>query len=250
MRLTRINIRSLSALLAISLLILTPAAAHDGAQYAAEAKDAAQKLHVRLNELAQSKKRPDYNKPPESALLKQIFDSRKLTLLPPANVSDFDWLLDWSGAANSAEQSILLFGSLGDERKILRNLAEYEDQHAIGVDFLFRIQGRLLTSMMLLRDQLTPHQWTATREAGLKRAQNGAEEFLEGTFGTLQPMNGSNARLIARALRDTAGVWVKFLSQEHRRRLVAKIDLLLVKIKDEQLRSEVKRFSDALAAAE
>ncbi len=106
------KLRSLLVLWAVFLALSTPAAAHDGPRYATEAKDAAQKLHVYLNELAQSRKRPDYNKPPESALLKQIFDSDKLTSLPTASVTDFDWLLDWSGAANSAEQSILLFGSL------------------------------------------------------------------------------------------------------------------------------------------
>jgi hypothetical protein len=82
----------------------------DGARIAAEAQDAATRLQAYLDGVAKSGGRPDYSKPPASDLLGQMFNLRRLEVLPPPQGSDLPWLMDWFGAANGANKSIMFFG--------------------------------------------------------------------------------------------------------------------------------------------
>jgi hypothetical protein len=246
---TTSSLRSLPLLLAL----LTPAFAQEGAQNTASAKDAAQALQVYIEGVAKSGGRPDYTKPPASDLVHRVFDLAGLAALPSPRSSDMSWLIEWGDVANRANKSIILFGLKPgpdlDQTALLRNLTEYEDQYATGMDFMIRLFAREAITVPLFMNQLTPEQRTPIREAGVQKTRRGAGELIAGAIGSIaQGMRPENARVMSAAMRDTAAIWASFLLPDDRTSIVKLLTQVSKTLNDSEARKNLATFSAALAA--
>lgn len=239
--------------LAILLVLLTPALAQDGAGSADIAKVAAQALADHLDVLQKSGERPDYTKPPAATQLRRVFDFDALAALPAPKADDIPWLLTWTAAATRADRLILFFGSQPgaalDTAALARNVADYEDQYAAAMDFLFRIQAREASAAFLFMDHLGPQERTPERAAGFQKVRDGAAEFVTGALISLaQGLRPANARRMTAAMRDTGTVWAAYLMPDARARFVGIVAQVPPKM-DAEVRANLSAFADALAAA-
>src|SRR5581483_7608636 len=100
-------------------LFAAPAAAGDGKQAAAQAVEAAQGLQHYAAEVAAAGGRMDFVHGPGAAYLQRVFDQASFASLPASAKSDqtsdptadLAWLMDWFGAVQSVNNTILYFGA-------------------------------------------------------------------------------------------------------------------------------------------
>jgi hypothetical protein len=187
-------------------------------------------------------------------LLGRVFDLDALNALPPVQANDVVWLLDWTEAANTVSKLFTRYGSKQDSQPDLtalaRNMAEYEDQYALALNFLIRAQAREAVSMKLFMASLAPEQRTPVRERGIERARSGAAEFILAAIcsavqGSKKP---ANARLVATAIRDTREIWASFFLPQDRARVIAALADLPTQVPDATARTDIAAFTAALRA--
>jgi hypothetical protein len=241
-------------ILLVLLALVSPALAQDGARNAAAAREAAQAFRVYVEAVAKEGRRPDLTRPDVAALLGRVFDLEALNALPPAQARDVMWLLDWVEAANTVSKLFTRYGSKQESQPDLtalaRNMAEYEDQYAVALNFMIRAQAREAVSSQLFMASLAPEQRTPVRERGLAGARNSAAEFILAAIcsavqGSSKP---ANARLVATAIRDTSEVWASYFLPRDRARVIAGFSDLPTQVPDETARTNIATFIAALRA--
>jgi hypothetical protein len=238
----------------ILLALASPALAQDGARNAAAAKAATQAFHVYVEGVAKKGGRPDLTGPEVAALLGRVFDLGALNALPPTQASDIAWLLDWNDAANTVNKLITRYGSKPgpqpDLEAIQRNMAEYQDQYAAGMNFMIRAQARQAVSSKLFMTELAPEQRTRIREQGFAGARRSSAEFILSTICAVIESGGkpANARLVAAAIRDTGEIWADYFLPQDRASVIASLVELARRMPDETARTDLAAFTAALQA--
>ena len=241
-------------ILLVLLALASPAFAQDGARDAAAAQEAAQAFRVYVEGVTKKGERPDLTRPEVAALLGRVFDLDALNALPPAQASDLPWLLDWIEAANAVNKLFTRYGAIEgpqpDLAAIQRNMAEYEDQYAVAMNFLIRGQAREAVSINLFRAGLVPEQRTRVREEGFARARGSTAEFILAAVCSTIETGGKpdNARLVAAALRDTREVWASFFLPQDRARTIELLASVAKRMPDETARNDLSAFTAALQA--
>ena len=242
-------------ILLVLLALASPAFAEDGLIDAAAARDAAQAFRVYVEGVAKKGERPDLTRPEVTALLGRVFDLDGLNALPPAQGSDIYWLLDWMEAANATYKLFTRYGSKPgpqpDLPAIERNMAEYEDQFAMAMNFMIRGQAREAVSSNLFWEGLAPEQRTRIRERGLAGARNSNAEFILSAIcsGVTSGGKPANARLVAAAIHDTSEVWASYFLPQHRSRIIEVLGVYLKQVPDETARADLAAFTAELQAA-
>lgn len=242
--------RLLSAFL-IVLALGAPATAGDEPGFLSGVKNAANQLQLYLDYAGQTGERPDLSTPPVSDQFARTFDLHQLASLPPPAAGDVPWLIEWSNIASQAYKGIFLFGvpkGSTDLTPAAHNLVRYEDQIAVAMDFMVRLQAREVQSALLFKKSFAPAEWTPTREAGLQMAEHGSAELIQGSLVQAAGMKAANARLIAGALNDTAGVWAVFFSPDYRKEVVKQATEVQKQAKDGETQKNLAAFVGALAA--
>jgi hypothetical protein len=239
--------------LLLLVVLFTPALGQDGSRAAAGAKDAAQALQRYLEEVSKSGQRPDYTKPPAADLFRQVFDFEQLAVLPPPKASDMSWVLDWFYAVKETYKRVVFFGTEFrpdfDQSAVLRNMTEYEDQHAAAMNFMLRLMAREATTLFLFTDQLTPDERTPIREAGLQKFRAaGAQIIVDAICPVAAGMSPANARLITAAMRDTGDVSARFILPNDRPRIITLLAKTRDTAKDDAVRKDLAVFADRLSA--
>jgi hypothetical protein len=241
-------------ILMVLLALASPALAQDGARDAAAARDAAQAFRVYVEGAAKKGERPDLTRPEVEVLLDRIFDLDALNALPPAQGSDLPWLLDWMEAANTANKLFTRYGSKPgpgpDLAALERNMAEYEDQFAVAMNFMIRGQAREAVSIEMFWADLAPEQRTRIREEGLAGARNASAEFILSAICSAIMGSGKpdNARLVSAAIRDTREVWASYFLPQHRSRILEQLAEYTKRVPDETARADLAAFAAALQA--
>jgi tetratricopeptide (TPR) repeat protein len=243
-------------ILLVLVALASPALAQDGARDAAAAREAAQAFRVYVDAVTKTGGRPDLTRPEVAALLGRVFDLGALNALPPAQASDIDWLLDWTGAANATNKLIILYGAKPgpqpDLAAIQRNMTEYEDQYAATMNFLIRALAREAVASNLFMASLAPQERTHVREEGLARFRSGAAEMILDAICSVILSGGkpANARLVAAAIRDTREIWASNFLPQDRARTIEQLAGLLARVPDETARSDLAAFTAALQAVD
>ena len=245
--------RFLGSLLLLAALA-APALSQDGPRDATTAQNAAQAFGIYLDGVLKSGAQPDFAKPPASDLFRHIFDVAALNALPPAKSDDIPWLLQWGAAVDQSYKRIILFGlqpgQPPDRLVLQRNMAEYEDQCAMAMDFLIRFEARQATALTLFLERLPQEQRTPARAAGLQQARMGAAQTITGAITAItQNMKPGNARLITASLRDTRDTWAAYVMPDDRTKIVNIIDQLPATLEDGEVRRNLAALAGALAAA-
>jgi hypothetical protein len=238
------------------LLLALVASAHsqDGPSDAAAAQNAGQAFGLYLDGVLKSGQEPDFAKPPAADLFRHIFDVAALNALPPAKSDDIPWLLQWGAAVDQSYKRIILFGlqpgQPPDRLVLQRNMAEYEDQCAVAMDFLIRFEARQATALTLFLGELPQEQRTPARAAGLQQARMGAAQTITGAITAIaQDMKPGNARLITASLRDTRDTWATYVMPDDRTKIVNIIGQLPATVEDGEVRKNLAALAGALAAA-
>jgi len=237
-------------------VLVSPGLAQDGPSVVAGVKDVANQLELYLDYVAKTGGRPDFSKPPVSDQFARVFDLAQLTALPPSKASDLSWLMDWVATANGASKSILYFGiappvdPIADQVAIKRNVTDYEDQEAVAMSFMIRINARAMQAMFLFMDQLTPAQRTPIRLEGFTKARVGSAEMLLGAHVSIaQGMKPANARLLSAAIRDTSDVWVASILPGDRPTILGMLAKAKDASQDDETRKNLAAFDAALSNA-
>ena len=242
-------LRSLLLLLAL----VSPARSQDGSHDAATAQNAAQAFGIYLDGVLKAGGQPDFTKPPAADLFRHIFDVAALKALPPAKADDMPWLLQWGSAVDQSYKRIVLYGLQPgqplDQLVLRRNMAEYEDQCAMAMNFMIRYEARQATALTLFLDQLPQEQRTPARAAGLQQARLGAAQTIVGAVTSVaQRMKPGNARLITGALRDTRDTWATYVMPDDRTKIVDIIGQMPATVNDGEVRKNLAALAGALAA--
>src|SRR6516164_849704 len=237
-------------------VLVSPGLAQAGPSVVAGVKDTANQLELYVGYVAKTGGRPDFSKPPVSDQFARVFDLAQLTALPPSKASDLPWLMDWIATANGAFKSILYFGiappvdPIADQAAIKRNATDYEDQEAVAMSFMIRINARAMQAMFLFIDQLTPVQRTPIRLEGFTKARVGSAETLLGALVTIaQGMKPANARLLSTAIRDTSDVWVASILPGDRPTILGMLAKAKDASEDDETRKNLAAFDAALSNA-
>jgi len=219
-------VRTVAALGLFLAASLAPAAAQDGPQLAAAAKEAEQSLSTYLQDKMKMHGRPDYTKPPASQYLRHILDADAFAALPPPKATDVPWLLEWNASISQSYKMMLFFGATSDKDMkdaMVLNVTESEDAIMTAMALEVRLGSRMLATMPLFMASLPPEdpKKTEIRKAGVKRAERGLIETVQGTSMTLSSaMRPNNALALSAALRDTAPVWAPLTTADERRILL------------------------------
>ena len=243
--------------LLILLALATPALAQDGARHAAAAKEAAMDFRVYMDGVTRKGERPVLTRPDVAAMLGRVFDLEAFNALPAAQGSDLGWLLDWTEAANTVNKLIMRYGSKPGPQPNLAavqlNMIEYEDQYAMTMNFLIRIQAREAVAIKMFMADLKPEQRTRIREEGFAKARHGMAEFVLGAICSAvenAAANPENARLVSAAIRDTQVIWASSFLPQDRDRVVAYVNSTNKQVADETARSDLVAFTAALQAVD
>jgi hypothetical protein len=246
--------RFVKALLLLVALQSPALAQTDGVGLAAGAKAAADQLQLYLDDVAKSGGRPDFGEPRAAELLARIFDVQHLNALPPPQVDDIPWLLDWAAAASKAGKAIMFFGlkppADPTAPALARNVLQYQDQQAIGSDFLIRIAARESSAMLAFWQQLTPEMRTPIREAGLKKARFGFAQLIYGALCSMADaqFKPANARRLSAAMRDTVETWAGFIAADNRAQIMIQLQRTQFAVKDDEAQENLAGFGAVLAA--
>jgi hypothetical protein len=239
-------------ILLVLLALASPALAQDGARETAAAREAAQAFRVYVEGVTKTGGRPDLTRPEVAALLDRVFDLSALNALPPTQASDVLWLLDWMDAANTVSKLFTRYGAIPGPQPDLvamqRNLTEYEDQYAAGLNFLIRGYAREAVSLNMFMAGLVPEQRTRVRQEGLTRFRSAAAELILVAICSVGGAKPANIRLVAAAIRDTREVWASFILPQDRDRTIEQLADLSKRMPDETARTDLADFTAALEA--
>src|SRR5262245_52046856 len=213
----------------LALAICPAVFAADGAQAAAAAKEAADKLRVYLRDLEKSKDQPDYSKPPASEYLKHIFDADGLAALPAPKANDFGWLLEWIVSVDQTHAAMLTFGAKGlTDEAVARNTINYQDNTLPASAFRLRLYARMARTV----PSLSSDERKQEREA-IDQINRASVQLATGTAGFLRiRLKLENVRLMAAALHDTVTVWAPLATPKERTELLARLEKARVTNKD------------------
>ena len=220
--------RQIVALLILALALVFPssAPAQDGSRLSLTAIEAAKEFNIYLVQAAVARNQLDLAAPPGSSLFDKIFDTRAIQTLPPPAALDLPWLSEWLNVAATTYLSIVKFGAdpKGEplQQAVQENVIRNEDKLSVAMDFLLRLMPRMTISADAFMQSLPQKDRSLpARKQGMDQVRNG---YLQTVSGALSFISGGpkaeNARLLARALRDTAATWSKLASAEERTQLL------------------------------
>lgn len=246
--------------LLIALALASPAFAQtprdDGTSIAAEARNAATQLQAYLDGVLKGGGRPDFSKLPASDLLGQVFNLKQLEALPPAQGGDLPWLMDWVTVANGVNKSIMFFGIAPpvtlqtDPAALQRNVTDYEDQEAVGANFMLRISAREIQAGFAFLDELAPAQRTPVRMEGLNKMRIAEAKMVLSDLGWIAAgMKPANARLVSAAIRDTGAVLATAILPADRPTILAMLDKAQAAAADEETSNNLSSFGALLTKA-
>ena len=239
------------------ILLATPAVAGDGKQAAAQAVEAARGLQHHAAEVAAAGQRIDFAKAPAADYFQRVFDSASLAALPAPAAADMPWVSEWFSALNSANQTIVFFGTdtkrpaLQQQGQIGRNLAEYEDQFALATAFIQNMFARLMTTALDFLNTLSEQERNSpVRQDGLAKMRHGYVDAVEGSLRFLAAGNvkPANIRIMTAALRENAGTWSKIVPPADRGRLAKLIATARDKAGDAQSSENLRAILSTLEA--
>jgi len=253
----RINLQPIIGALVGLVLLAAPAAASDGKQVAAQAVEAAQGLQRYAAEVAAAGKRMDLAKGPAAEYLQRVFDSASYAALPAPAVADLPWLIDWFGAVQKANFTIIYFGAdpkqiaTLPQREIERNIADYEEQFTTATVFVHKMFPRLMSTALDFINTLPEKERNSpVRQQGLGKMRAGYVEAVEGSLmfiasGGAKPQS---IRAISTALRDNAALWAKLVPPQDRGRLAKLIASARDKAPDSQSSDNLRVMLGTLEA--
>jgi hypothetical protein len=239
-------------ILLVLLALASPALAQDGARDATAASEAAQAFQVYVEGVTKQGGRPDLTRPEVAALLGRVFDLGALNALPPAQASDLPWLVEWHEAATATHDLVLNYGAKPgpqpDRAAIGRNMAEYEDQYAAGINFLIRLSAREVVSTKMLMASLPPEERTRVVEEAFTATRRDSPMMILGFISSVQRSKPANARLVAAAIRDTREVWASHFLPGDRARVISVLPDFAKRMPNETARTDLAAFMAALQA--
>lgn len=247
--------RQIVALLALVVLSLsTPAAAQDGPRLSLAAVQASKDFKAYLDKAAADKTPLDLSTPPGSTLFATIFDTKAVEALPTPAGSDLPWLSEWLGVAASSYVGIINVGAdpKGEplQKAVQENVARYEDKLSIAMDFLLRLMPRMAVAADAFMQALPEKERNLpARQQGLAQVRSG---YMQTVSGALTFISGGpkvdNARLLAKALRDTVDAWSKRANAEERTQFLSLLAQARTGAKDSAVDDQLIAVSTAVAA--
>lgn len=246
--------RFLVALAFAFTLLISPASAQDGPRLSLDAVQAAKDFRDYLDRTAAAKGALALSAPPASGLLDRIYNTKALLALPASIGADVSWLNEWLGVAGSTSTAILYFGAdpkgPPTQPALEENVRRYEDVLARGFTFILRLMPRVISSVESFVGSLPEaDRNTPGRQQGPARAHNGYIQTVSGclTFvgGHVRP---DNARLIARALRNTVNDWSSIATAQQRVQLLNLLAQARLGTKDPTAQDDLLAISTTIAA--
>ena len=163
-------------------------------------------------------------------------------------------MLQWAAAVDQSYTRIILFGlkpgQAPDQLVLRRNMAEYEDQCAMAMNFLIRFAARQATTLTLFLDRLSPEERTPVRATWLQRARGGSAQTISGALTAMtQGMKPGNARLIAAACATHGISGPDSSCPTTRARFTKLVAESPATVKDRETQKNLAAFAGALAAA-
>ncbi len=247
--------RQIVALLTLVILsVSTPASAQDGPRLSLAAVQASKEFKAYLDKAAAEKTQLDLAAPPGSTLFATIFDTKAVEALPAATGADLPWLSEWLGVAASSYVGIINLGSdpKGEplQKAVQENVARYEDQLSVAMDFLLRLMPRMAIAADAFMQALSEKERNLpVRQQGMAQVRSG---YMQTVSGAVTFIGGGpkvdNARLLAKALQDTVDVWGKLANPEERNQLLSLLAQARAGAKDPTVDDQLIAVSAALAA--
>ncbi len=221
------------------LVVFAPVAvAQEGPKLTAGAVQASKEFSGYLDKTAAAKARPNLNAAPAGPLFARIFDTKALGSLPAPSGKDLSWASEWLGASASSYMALLNFGTNPQapnyQQVVEENVLQYEDEISNAMNFMLRLMPRVVISARGFMQTLSESERNQpTRQQGVKNIRDG---YMQTVSGATSFVAGGpkvpNARLVARALRDTVDDWVALATPDERSQLVAVINEARQNVKD------------------
>ena len=252
--------RQIVALLAFVIMSLptmslpTLASAEDGPRLSLAAVQASKEFKVYLDKAAADKAPLDLSASPASILFATIFNTTAVETLPAPTGPDLSWLSEWLGSAASSYVGIINVG--GDpkgeplQRAVLENVTRYESELTKALDFLLRLMPRMALAAETFMQALPEKERNLpARQQGLAQVRSG---YMQTVAGALTFISGgpkiNNARVLAKALRDTVDIWSKRADAEERTQFLSLLAQARTSAKDAAVDDQLMAVSTAIAA--
>lgn len=242
--------------IALGLVVLfTPVAfAQEGPKLSAGAVQAAKEFTGHIGKTAAAKAKLDLTVPPAAPLFAKIFDTKALATLPAPTAKDLSWASEWLGASANSYMALLNFGTNPQapdyQQAVEDNVQRYEDEISNAMNFMIRLMPRVAIAARGFMQSLSEAERNQpTRQQGLKNIRDG---YMQTVSGAASFVAGGpkvpNARLVARALRDTVDEWRMLASAEERTQLADVVNQARQEVKDQEVSESLTAISSALAA--
>jgi hypothetical protein len=217
------SMRLFAIALALVVVCSFAANAQDGPKLSSGAVQASKEFNGYLEKTAAAKGKPNLATPPAAPLFAKIFDTKALTALPAPTAKDLSWTSEWLGASANSYMALINFGTnpqAPDYQKVLEdNVQVYEDEISNAMDFMAALS--------------TPERNQPARQQGVKNIRDGYMQTVSGaTSFVAGGVKVPNARLVARALRDTVDEWSALTTPEERTQLIEVINQARESVKD------------------
>ena len=148
------------------------------------------------------------------------------------------WESEWLGVSANSYMAVINFGTnpqAPDYQQALEdNVQRYEDEISLAMEFMLRLMPRMVTSARSFMQTLSEAERNSpTRQKGLSDIRSG---YMQTVSGATSFVAGGpklpNAKLVARALRDTVDDWRVLASAEERAQLVNVVNQARGNVKD------------------
>lgn len=228
------------------------ASAQDGPKLSSGAVQASKDFTGYLDKTAAAKAKPDFAAPPAAPLFAKIFDTKALASLPTPTAKDLSWTSEWLGASATSYMAMINFGTnpqASDYQKVLEdNVQRYEDEISNAMTFMLRLMPRVsIAARAFMQSLSTPERNQPARQQGFKNIRDGYMQTVSGASSFVAGgVKNPNARLVARALRDTVEEWVTLSTPEERAQFVEVLNQAREGIKDGETQESLTVLLSAL----
>lgn len=244
----------------VALLVLvflgfpSQAPAQDGPRLSLAAVQASKEFKTYLDKTATEKGQLSFSEPPGSTLFATIFDANAVQSLPAPTGADLPWLSEWLGVAASSYVGIINVGAdpKGEplQKIVQENVVRYEDKLSVAMDFLLRLMPRMAIAADAFMQALPEKERSLpARQQGMAQVRGG---YMQTVSGALTFIGGGpkvdNARLLAKALRDTVDVWSTRADAEERKQFLSQLAQARTGAKDPAVDDQLIAVSTAIAA--
>ena len=228
--------------------------AQDGPRLSLAAVQASKEFKTFLDKAAAEKEPLKLSTPPGSDLFATIFDTKAVETLPTPTSADLPWLSEWLGVAASSYVGIINFAADPKDEPLQKavqdNVARYEDKLSAAMDFLLRLMPRMATAADAFMQALPEQERNLpARQQGMAQVRSGYMQTVAGalTFIGGGP-NQQNARLLAKALRDTVNSWGKLANAQERTQFLSQLAQARTGAKDPSVDEDLIAASTTIAA--